>query len=213
METLPVVVDPPDLARLVAVRIEEVFVVPVASLWLPILLSAVVTFVVSAIVWMFLPHHRTDYQPLPDEDGLMDALRAQNLAKGVYLFPFSTDGASMKEPAYVEKLAKGPFGLVRVIIPAGKTSSMGKQLVSSFLLYLVIGVIAAYLASRTLAPGEDYLQVFRVTGTVVWICHSIAHFHDVIWFGQNWSTAFKHAADGLLYAVLVGGIFGWLWPV
>ncbi|MEZ4415856.1 MAG: hypothetical protein R3E10_08870 [Gemmatimonadota bacterium] len=185
--------------------------VPLLSLWLPILLSAVITFVVSAIIWMALPHHKTDYVRLPDEDALMGALRAQNLSRGVYLFPFASGGADMKDPAYLDRVAKGPVGLLRVLSPAGMVP-MGKQLVSSFLLYVFIGVLAAYLASRTLPAGADYLMVFRVTGTVVWISHSIAHFHDVIWFGQKWSTGFKLAADGLVYALLAGGVFGWLWP-
>jgi len=50
--------------------------VPLTALWLPILLAAVIVFVASAIMHMVLPYHKSDYQPLPDEDKLLAALRA-----------------------------------------------------------------------------------------------------------------------------------------
>ena len=36
-----------------------------AALWLPILLSAVIVFVVSSILHMALPFHKNDYRQLP----------------------------------------------------------------------------------------------------------------------------------------------------
>ena len=29
---------------------------------------------------------------------------------------------------------------------------------------------------------------------------------------RRWSTTAKHTIDGLVYSLLTGGIFGWLWP-
>ena len=49
--------------------------VPLAALWLPILLSAVFVFVASSIMHMLLPYHRSDYSQLPDEDKILAALR------------------------------------------------------------------------------------------------------------------------------------------
>ena len=49
--------------------------VPVTSLWIPILLSAVIVFVVSSIIHMVLPYHRTDYRKVPAENEVMEALR------------------------------------------------------------------------------------------------------------------------------------------
>ena len=50
--------------------------VPLTSLWLPILLSAVVVFAASSIIHMVLPYHRNDFKKLPDEEGFLAALRA-----------------------------------------------------------------------------------------------------------------------------------------
>ena len=45
----------------------------VVSLWVPILLSAVIVLVASSIIHMVLPYHRTDFDKVPIEDALMDA--------------------------------------------------------------------------------------------------------------------------------------------
>jgi hypothetical protein len=33
-----------------------------------------------------------------------------------------------------------------------------------------------------------------------------------IWFKRQWSTTLKQVFDGLIYALLAAGTFGWLWP-
>ena len=60
---------------------------PISSLLLPILLSAAFVFVVSSIIHMLLPYHKGDYKKVPDEAGVMDALRPFNLAPGDYSVP------------------------------------------------------------------------------------------------------------------------------
>jgi hypothetical protein len=35
---------------------------------------------------------------------------------------------------------------------------------------------------------------------------------DSIWFFRHWSTSLKNVFDGLIYALLTGGVYGWLWP-
>jgi hypothetical protein len=33
-----------------------------------------------------------------------------------------------------------------------------------------------------------------------------------VWKQKPWSMTFKHVFDGLVYALLTAGVFGWLWP-
>jgi hypothetical protein len=47
------------------------------SLWLPILLSSVLVFIVSAIVHMVLKYHNKDYTRLPNEDAVRAAIRSR----------------------------------------------------------------------------------------------------------------------------------------
>ena len=42
--------------------------VPLTALWLPILISAVIVFIASSIMHMVLPHHKSDYRKVPDEE-------------------------------------------------------------------------------------------------------------------------------------------------
>ncbi len=70
--------------------------VAMSSLWLAILLSAVVVWVASAIVWMVLPHHKTDFKRLPDEEAARGALLGLTL--GQYNIPHVSSMDEMKQP-------------------------------------------------------------------------------------------------------------------
>ncbi|MDX2436576.1 MAG: hypothetical protein QNL88_05940, partial [Acidobacteriota bacterium] len=97
------------------------------------------------------------------------------------------------------------------INPSGPPT-MGKSLGLWFVMSLVVGLFAGYLASRTLAPGAHYLQVFRVVGCSSFMAYAFAYLSDSIWKMKPWSMTLKHVFDGLVYGLLTAGVFGWLWP-
>ncbi len=183
--------------------------VALSALWLPILLSALLVWIASALVWMVLPHHKADFTALPNEDAVRGALR-QNVTPGQYTVPYAQSSAAMKDPDFIRKCEEGPVGFL-TIVRRGKPA-MGKPMAFSFAYNVGIGILVAYLAGRTLSAGTDYLHVFRVVGTAAWLGYAGALFPGAIWFGQPWSTTWKTVADGLLYALLTAGTFGWLWP-
>ncbi|NJL28372.1 MAG: hypothetical protein HC897_11030 [Thermoanaerobaculia bacterium] len=137
--------------------------VALSALWLPIALSAVFVFVASALFWMVLPHHRSDWKRLPNEDSVMGALAEQEAKRGQYSFPFAASSNEWKSEEWRAKVAKGPCGLLVVLDPGGP--SMGKNLALQFGHDVVISVFVAYLSGLALAPGTPYLEVFRVAGT------------------------------------------------
>jgi len=184
--------------------------VPITALWLPILLAAVIVFIASSIMHIALPIHKSDYRKLPEEEKVMDALRATGATPGrLYFFPFTTH-KEMKSPEMVEKFKRGPIGLLTVL-PSGPPA-IGKNMVQWFIYCLVVGVFVAYLTGRTLSPGTHYLAVFRVAGTTAFLGYALALIQDSIWKGQTWGITFKHLFDGLIYGLLTAGTFGWLWP-
>jgi len=184
--------------------------VAISALWIPILLSAVIVFVASSIIHMALPYHRSDYRKLPDEEKVLDALRAAGVTPGaMYQFPHCTH-QTMKSPESMERFKRGPVGHLTVI-PSG-APNMGKYLGLWFVYCVVIGIFVAYLTGRTLGAGTDYLQVFRVAGTAAFLGYALAQVQDLIWKGQTWGVTFKHVFDGLIYGLLTAGTFGWLWP-
>lgn len=184
--------------------------VSIGALWLPILLAAVLVFVVSAVVWMVLPHHRKDFRGLSNEDRVREALDAGGVTPGQYTIPHAPSREEHRSPEMQEKYDEGPNAFLTVL-PRG-TPSMGKQFVLWFLFSVVVGAVCAYVAGRTLGPGAAYLEVFRVTGTVAWVAYGFAYVQEGIWFGRPWSFVFKQLFDAFLYALVTAGAFGWLWP-
>ncbi|HXW55416.1 MAG TPA: hypothetical protein VEJ67_06695 [Candidatus Cybelea sp.] len=183
--------------------------IPLGALWLPTLLSAVFVFVASSIMHMLLPYHRSDYTKLPDEDKVLPALRAAGLTRGLYIFPFGTH-KDMNTPAMVAKYKEGPVGMMTVF-PSGPPV-MPKFLALWFGYCLIIGYLVAYLAGRTVAFGASYPAVFRVAGTAAFLAYGIGQLSNGIWRGHPWRVVSKEVVDGLIYALLVAGTFGWLWP-
>jgi len=184
--------------------------IPLTSLWLPILSSALLVFFASFIMHMVLTYHRSDYRGLPDEERITDAMRNAGLTPGpAYYFPYFAF-KEMKSPAVVGKLTRGPVGFVTVL-PSGPPA-MGKNLVQWFLYCLVISIFAGYLAGRLLAPGTALLQVFRVVGTVGFLGYGAAHAQESIWGGRSWAVTLKHIFDSLVFALLTGAAFAWFWP-
>jgi len=180
-----------------------------AALWLPILLSAVIVFIASSILHMVLPYHKSDYRQLPDEDKLLATLRPAGLQKGLYVFPYSTH-KEMNSAATQEKYKQGPVGLLTVF-PSGPPA-MPKFLTLWFFYCLIIGIVVAYLTAHTVTPGAPYRHVFRVAGTAAFLAYGLANLSNGIWKGQPWSNVIKEVVDGLVYALLTAGTFGWLWP-
>lgn len=184
--------------------------VPIMSLWVPILLSAVIVFVASSIIHMVLPYHRTDYRKLPAEDEVMDALRKFGIPPGDYMIPRAGSPKDMKAPGFIDKMKRGPVAVMTVM--ASGPPSMGKPLAQWFLYCIVVSLFAAYMAGRALAPGTDYLAVFRFAGCTAFVGYTLALWQNSIWYKRAWSTTVKSTFDGLVYGLLTAGTFGWLWP-
>lgn len=185
--------------------------ISIPSLWLPILLSGVFVFVASSIIHMLLPYHKSDFKKVPKEDEAMDALRPLDIPPGDYVMPYAGSMDAMKSDEYRAKADKGPVAFFTVLAP-GALFNMGPQLAQWFVYTLVVGVFAAYVGGRTLSAGAEYLEVFRLTGTIAFACYAMALPQRSIWYKQNWMTTFKSVFDGLVYAMLTAGTFGWLWP-
>jgi len=183
--------------------------VPLSLLWLPILLSAVIVFVASSILHMLLTYHHSDYRKLPNEDGVLAGLRSAALKPGLYIFPFGTH-KEMNTPAMVEKYKTGPVGMM-TIRPSGPVK-MGGYLGMWFCYCLLVAFFVAYLTGHTVPMGAHYLGVFRVAGTAAFMAFGLGMLSNGIWKAEPWPMVIKEVIDGLVYALLLAGTFGWLWP-
>ena len=184
--------------------------VSLSSLLLPIVLSGVFVFLASFLMHMVLPHHRSDFKKLPDEAGVMDALRKFNIPPGDYMTPKPASMEDMRSQGYKDKLTKGPV-LITTVLPNGMRG-MGAQLGQWFIFCLVVSTFSAYLASRTLAPGTEYLKVSQIASTTAFMGYILAQWAQVVWYRKSVSATIKSTIDALLYGLITGGTFGWLWP-
>ena len=181
---------------------------PLTALWLPILLSAVIVFIASSILHMAPLWHRNDYPRLDNQDSIMDALR-DKVPPGTWFMPRSKDMKEMRTPEFKEKMKRGPVVMMTVF--PGEIS-MARNLSLWFVHLLVIAIFAAYITSRALPPHASYIEVFRFAGATAFIAHAVALWQIVIWYNRSLSMTLKETFDGLIYALLTAGVFGWLWP-
>src|SRR5437773_10947254 len=119
---------------------------PLASLWLPILLSAVGVFLASSVLHMFTGWHKSDYLKVPNEDREMDTLRALAIPPGDYMMPRPESAEQMRSPAFVERFTTGPVMMLTVM--PGRTIAMWMNLIQWFVFSVVGGICAALVTGR-----------------------------------------------------------------
>ena len=179
------------------------------ALWLPILLSAAAVFVLSGFIHTVLPWHKGDFRKLPDEDQVRDALRPHDAPPGDYMLPTCDDG-NYRSAEYKAKLEAGPNWIVTVM-PKGELT-MGLTFVQWLVFLVVVNVFVAYVAFHAVGANGHYLGVFRIVGATAFLAYAGAQWPQSIWYKRQWSTTVKCTVDGLVYALVTAGIFGWLWP-
>ncbi len=180
------------------------------SLWLPILLSAVVVFIISSLVHMVIKWHASDYGFFANEDAIRDAIRTANPAPGRYVIPQCKEMKDMATPEMQKKYLEGPVGHV-TILPNG-VPNLGKYLGTWFLWSLVIAAVAAFLASRLIPLDHAFARsAAKLVGAITFIAHGFGTVTESIWTGRPWSQSVKYLLDAALYAIGSGLVFLWLW--
>lgn len=181
----------------------------VLSLWLPIVVSAVAVYIASTLIHMVIGYHKNDVGAIPDERKVADAMRPFAIPPGDYVMPHG-HAKEMNTPEFIQKTKEGPVAIMTIL--PNEPMRMGKSLVMWFGYALVVGVVAAYVAGSTLSVGAEYGAVFRVVAAVAFAGYALGVLQASIWWGRSWGYTLRTVADGLIYGLLTGGVFGWLWP-
>jgi len=179
-------------------------------LWLPILVSAVIVFAASSVIHMAPLWHKNDFASMPRESEVFQALRPFAIPPGDYFIPRPSSREVMRSPEFQEKVSKGPVA-VMTVMPNGMFR-MGSKLGQWFVFVVVVGIFTAYVTSHSLSAGAPYLKVFQIAGATAFIGYALALVQLSIWYNRSWTLTLKAAFDGLIYASLTAGAFGWLWP-
>ena len=184
--------------------------VSVTALWVPILAASGLVFFVSSIIHMVLKYHNSDFAAVPNEDGVQAALREFILPPGDYVIPHACDAKERESEEFKAKAQQGPVVFMTVF--PEDAFNMKSSLIQWFLYCILISVFAAYIAGHALAPGADYLSVFRFAGTVAFAGYGLALLQNSIWMKKNWTATGKSVFDSLIYGLVTAGAMGWLWP-
>jgi hypothetical protein len=180
-----------------------------ADLWLPLLLATVFIFIASSIIHMTPLWHKNDFPPLPNEEAARAAIGPLNVPPGDYMLPRCKSMKEFGTPEFQAKLKAGPNWIITVMRPGG--AGMGKSLVLWFLFIAVVMLFTAYVATLALPADAHYMRVFRVVGAAAFMGFVLGGLPQSIWYQRQWSVTLKHAFDGLIYALIAAGTFGWLW--
>ena len=182
----------------------------ITELWMPILVSAVVAWIVQAIIWTVMPHRKSEWSKVGDDTAFKAAIKGFNLKPGYYMFPWCDDPSKTKDEAFHKAMNEPPLGTMHLW--AGRRP-MGLCMGWSFVFNLVASASVAYIAWNALErPGVEYLKVYQITGATTFLAYTYALIPGGIWFGKPIKSVVFDIADGLVIALLTGGIFGWLWP-
>jgi hypothetical protein len=178
---------------------------------LPILLSAVVVFVISSLVHMVFKWHAPDYRGFSNEDAVREAIRAGSPSTGLHVVPYCSDMKDMGSEAMLKKYREGPIAYI-TLAPSG-APGMGKSLGLWFLLTLVVAIVAAFLATQVfgLDPTRAKAAAWLV-GQVSFVAYGFGTFTESIWMSRPWSSSAKYLLDAALYATGSALVFFWLWP-
>jgi hypothetical protein len=183
--------------------------VSLTQLWLPILLSSVFVFIASSLLNMLLSFwHQADYHGFTNEDEIRAALRKGMTQAGMYNVPFCLP-SKMNDPDMLRKMEEGPLAMV-AMKPGGKFN-LGVPLLQWFLFCLLVSVLAS-LVAMVLPAGAPPMHVFHTLALAGLLGHAMGPIPNGIWWAHSWGSVFKYIADGVIYALIIGGTFVWLWP-
>lgn len=181
------------------------------SLWLPILLSAVVVFILSSLVHMVFKWHAPEYRGFSNEDAVRDAIRAGNPSPGQYVVPYCKDMKEMGSETMMAKYKEGPVGFV-VLTPSGPPN-MGKSFVTWFLMSVAVATIGAFIATQLFGLDPERARAAaKLVFAVTFLSYGMGTICESVWMGRPWSSTVKYMLDAALYAVGSGAVFYWLWP-
>jgi hypothetical protein len=176
-----------------------------ASLLVPIVLSAVVLFFASFLSWMILQLHKDDWRKIEREDEFMAAVKPFNLPEGSYIFPRCSNPEEMKSEAFQAKYKAGPRGIMTILAP----TNMGVNLAMTMAYFLVVSFGLGYLAGIAFKPGETFLNVLRFVFTAGLLAFLASVVQHSIWFRNR---IVGHVIESIAYALIVGVIFAAMWP-
>ena len=178
--------------------------VGLGDLWLPILVSAVLVFIVSAIIHMVLKYHNTDYSRLPNEDAVRAAIRAGKPAPAQYVIPYCSEMKDMEKPEMKQKYTEGPVAVITVL--PHRHSEHGQEPGPVVRVHLLWSLSSSPTwRSHSLARERPTSRCSARSGRSGSWPMALGQVPNSIWWGKPWKKTVKNMLDGFVYGAGDGG--------
>jgi hypothetical protein len=163
------------------------------------LLGGLAMFVWMSVAHMALPLGRAGIREIPNEEGLLGAMRASlGGAHGFYFFP-ALGSAGMDE--YGKKLAANPSGIL-IYHPPGSLPMTPAQLAIEFLAEIIEALLIVYLlAQARLATYGERLAFVLIAGLLASLATNISYWN---WYGFPGSYTAAYMITQLIGFLCVG---------
>ena len=115
----------------------------------------------------------------------------------------------MADEVKKQRILSGPWGTLNIW---SRQVNMGRNLLQSFVFYLVTSFFVAYLGTLALEPESAFSKVFQVTGTAGILAYAFGHVPNSIWFGTHRRPMWMDVIDGVCFGLITGLIFAAFWP-
>jgi len=167
------------------------------------LAGAVIVFIASAVLHVATPFGMMGIGMIPNEDPVLQAIRANVPGSGLYMFPgFDPNAKATKqqEEAWMQKLRAGPYGLL-VVQTQGSEPMEPRQLVMEFVVTFIAALVAALILSRI--AGSYAVRVGVMALLVLFVFFSVSASHW-IWYKYPMAFVGAEAIMELIAWVLAG---------
>ncbi|MGI9517545.1 MAG: DUF2760 domain-containing protein, partial [Pirellulaceae bacterium] len=162
----------------------------------------VVYYIWGMLAWMVVPLHAPTINALPAEQAIVDALTEQDLESGVFVAPFATNSADMRDPEseFMKRHIAGPIFSI-YYQKEGAAPMNAAVLGIGFVIDLLGALLAACLLSSIGPCGRNYwCRVGFVAGLGIFVA-LVGHLS--YW---NW----MHFPAGYTVAFMIDVTVGWL---
>lgn len=173
--------------------------------------GAVVLFIWGALAWTVLPLHRGSLHALPNEDVVIEILRATADRHAVYIIParpqespeMSAEQRDALMQEFQRKYERGPIGLL-VYNPRGASLTMAGQFVGGFIINFIAAFLAAWFLSRSTAAASSYVARVAFCGMLGVFVSVATHLPNWNWLGFPLDYTTASVADAVIGWLLAG---------
>jgi hypothetical protein len=175
------------------------------------ILGGLVVFIVSAICHMATPLGTAGMMIMPNEDPVIDNLRANLTESKVYFFPgmsMQAKPSEAEQKAWEEKVRRGPSGLI-IYTAGGTEPAFPKQLAIEFLTVVLSCFVAAWVLSRVVGSYASRVIIVTLFALFAFLSISASHWN---WYAYPSAFILAEAAGEIISYLLAGLVIAKIVP-